>query len=68
VRDLHLGTELNTLPGVLLAGGVSFPFDLRNPATGKMDSKYQNCCEFIGVTLGLVLLAHLGLSGQVVRI
>ena len=39
IRDLTVGTELNTLSGLLLAGGLKFPFDLTNPATGKMDSR-----------------------------
>jgi len=68
IRDLTVGTELNTLSGLLLAGGLKFPFDLTNPATGKMDSRYQNCCEFIGVTLGLLLLAKLGISHQTIRL
>ena len=62
VRDLTLYVLGDETSGVLKVGSIDLPFDLQQ------NSKYQNTVEFLGATLGLALLAQLGITSTSVKI
>jgi len=62
IRKLSDYDPLDPVSGIIGVTGIRFPFDLGQ------DSKYQNTCEYIGATLGLSMLAKLGVTKQTVKL
>ena len=61
VRDLRLYVPGDEMSGVVKVCSVDLPFELH------MDSRYQNTVEFLGATLGLAMLAQLGIGSTSVK-
>jgi len=62
LRDLREYDAGNPTSGIIGVTGVRFPFDLGQ------DSKYQNTCEYIGATIGMAMLARLGIRRQTLKL